>query len=75
MLKLTINQFLSQKISTRYRSFKGEYEELSQNNKLIIDILLEDKKNRAIFNFIFNKLNVGNFLDIFIYQKELNDFL
>ena len=74
MLKLTINQFLSQKISTRYRSFKGEYEEFSQNNKLIIDVLLEDKKNRAIFNFIFNKLNVGNFLDIFIYQKELNDF-
>ena len=74
MLKLTINQFLSQKISTRYRSFKEEYEELSQNNKLIIDVLLEDKKNRAIFNFIFNKLNVGNFLDIFIYQKELNDF-
>ena len=74
MLKLTLNQFLSQNVSKRYRSFKGQYKDLSQNNKLIIDVLLEDKKNKDIFNFIFNKLNVGNFLDIFIYQKELNDF-
>lgn len=74
MLKLTLNQFLSQNVSKRYRSFKGQYKDLSQNNKLIIDVLLEDKKNRDIFNFIFNKLSVGNFLDIFIYQKELNDF-
>ena len=74
LLKLTIKQFLSQNISSRYFSHKSDYEELQQINKLIINGLLEDKDNKDIFDFIFNKLNVGNFLDIFICQKELSDF-
>ena len=74
LLKLSIKTFLSQKISARYRSFNCNDESLYQCNKLLINSLLNDNENRNLFNFIFNDLTVDNFLDIFIYKKEISDF-
>ena len=74
LLKLSIKKFLSQKISARYRSFNCNDESLYQCNKLLINSLLNDNDNRNLFNFIFNNLTIDNFLDIFIYKKEISDF-
>ena len=74
LLKLSIKKFLSQKISAKYRSFNCNDESLYQSNKLLINSLLNDNENRNLFNFIFNDLTVDNFLDIFIYKKEISDF-
>ena len=74
LLKLSLKKFLSQKISARYRSFNCNDESLYQCNKLLINSLLNDNENRNLFNFIFNNLTVDNFLDIFIYKKEISDF-
>ena len=74
LLKLTIKEFLSQNVSTRYRTFNKDYEEYSHINKSIIETFIDDKENQDLFEFVFNKINIGDFMDIFIYQKELNDF-
>ena len=74
LLKLSIKPFLSQKISARYRSFNCNDESLYQSNKLLINSLLNDNENRNLFNFLFNNLTIDNFLDIFIYKKEISDF-
>jgi hypothetical protein len=74
LLKLSNKPFLSQKISARYRSFNCNDESLYQSNKLLINSLLNDNENRNLFNFLFNNLTIDNFLDIFIYKKEISDF-
>ena len=62
---------LSNDISSKYKNIIIES---LQPNKIIIDYLLTDTKNKDIFDCIFNKLTVGNFLDIFLYIKDLTDF-
>ena len=47
----------------------------SNYNKLIIKKLLEDEQNNDIFNFIFNYLKIEDWLDIFIYKKEIDDYI
>ena len=74
LLKLSINEFLSQNVSTRYRTFNKDYEEYSHINKSIIESFINDKEKQDLFQFVFNQINIGDFMDIFIYQKELNDF-
>ncbi len=74
LLKLSIKKFLSQKISAKYRSFNCNDESLYQSNKLLINSLLNDNENGNFFNFLFNNLTIDNFLDIFIYKKEISDF-
>ena len=74
LLKLTLKEFLSQNVSTRYRTFNKDYAEFSHINKSIIESFINDNENKDLFEFVFNKMNIGDFLDIFIYQKELNDF-
>ena len=46
----------------------------SDANRLIISKLLQDEKNKDIFDFIFNKLKIIYWLYIFTYQKELDDY-
>ena len=46
----------------------------SDANRLIISKLLQDEKNKDIFDFIFNKLKMEDCLYIFTYQKELDDY-
>jgi hypothetical protein len=64
-LKMTINDFLSNKVSTKFKNINED------TNKTIIKDLL--KQNNAIFNFIFN-LKLGDWFNIFLYKKEIEDF-
>ena len=65
LLDLTIGEYLSKDISPKYRIINKDY------NKNIISKLLEDNDNNPLFNFIFNKIKIENFLDIFIHKKDL----
>ena len=70
-----IEEFLSCNVSTRYRKInKEKFNDLSNYNKIVIDFLFKDKANINLFIFIFKNLKVEDFLNIFINQKELNDF-
>ena len=37
--------------------------------------MLNDEQNNDIFDFIFNYLKIENWLDIFIYKKEIDNFI
>ena len=65
-LKMTLGEFLSQKISKKYKTLPMDY------NKIKIKKIIEEQSNEII-TFIFNTLTLGNWIDIFIYKKELND--
>ena len=41
---------------------------------MVIDYLCNEIENKDIFDFIFNKLNISNYLDIFTYRNNLSDF-
>ena len=68
-LSLTINEYISENISSKFKNFPEE------NNKLIIHKLFEDKHNKDIFYFIFNYLKIEDWLDIFIYKKEIDNYI
>ena len=75
LLTFSIEEFLSCNVSTRYRKInKDKLNDLSNYNKIVIDFLFKDKANINLFIFIFKNLKVEDFLNIFINQKELNDF-
>jgi len=65
LLNQTIKEYLSKNISKKYKNFNKEY------NKIIIERLLQDEENNLIFNFIFNKIKIEDWLDIFVRKKEL----
>ena len=67
LLDITIKKFLSHPISKKASIEKSNF------NELIIEELLKDEENKDIFNFIFNKITIGNWLDIFIFKKEFNE--
>ena len=69
LLNLTIYEYISNNISSKFKYFPINY------NKLIIQKLLEDELNKDIFNFIFNQLKIEDWLDIFIYKKEIENFI
>ena len=71
MLNHSITEILSDNISFKYKNINNESLKF---NKMIIDILFNDIKNKDIFDCIFNKLTVGDFLDIYLYIKDLTDF-
>ena len=66
-LKMTLGEFLSQKISKKYKTLPTDY------NKTIIEKIITKENNNEIITFIFNTLTLGDWIDIFIYKKELND--
>ena len=71
LLNFTIKKFLSFDISSKYKSIKDKS---TQYNKLIIDYLCNEIENKDIFDFIFNKLSISNYLDIFTYRNNFSDF-
>ena len=76
LLTFSIEEFLSCNVSTRYRKInKEEYNNLSKYNQIIIDFLFKDNMNRDMFNFIFKNLKIEDWLNIFTFQKDLNDFI
>ena len=64
-LNMTIKEFLSNNVSTKFKNLNDD------TNKNIIEDL--SKQNKEIFNFIFN-LKLGDWLDVFLYKKEFEDF-
>ena len=64
-LKMTLKDFLSNKVSNKFKNIKDD-----TNKKIIEDL---EKQNNEIFNFIFN-LKLGDWLDVFLYKKEFEDF-
>ena len=68
-LNFTINNYISNNISRKFKKKPPNY------NKLIIKKLLEDEQNNDIFNFIFNYLKIEDWLDIFIYKKEIDNYI
>ena len=77
ILVLTVQEFLSKNISSRYKSIGKKDIYLYEYNKRIIIYLLNEKhndKNFRIFNFIFNELKIEDWLNIFIHKKELDEF-
>ena len=67
LLNITIKEYLCHKISKKYANTPDEY------NKLIINQLLLNDKHKDIFDFIFNQIKIKDWLDLFIYKKELKD--
>ena len=68
-LNFTINNYISNNISRKFKKKPPNY------NKLIVKKLLEDEQNNDIFNFIFNYLKIEDWLDIFIYKKEIDNYI
>ena len=70
LLNLTIKKYLCGKISPKYT--KSNYP--SNFNELIINKILNDEDNKDILNFILNDLLIKDWLEIFLYKKDLKDF-
>ena len=69
-LKLTMKKYLSDSISKKYDSSKYS----SNYNELILGKILEDENNKEIFEFVFNDLTVLDWLELFLYKKQFEDF-
>ena len=69
LLNLTIKDYISKDISRKNSTLPLDY------NKRIIQKLLEDEENKDIFNFIFNELKLEDWLDIYLYKKEIDNFI
>lgn len=69
-MKQTLKKYLSNNISSKYD--KSNYP--PNYNEMVIDNFLKDENNKDIFDFVFNYLTIGDWLEIFIYKKELKDF-
>ena len=70
LLNLTLKKYLSGKISPKYT--KSNYP--SNFNELIIIKILNEEVNKDILNFILNDLLIKDWLEIFLYKKDLKDF-
>ena len=66
-LKMTLKEFLSNKISEKYSTLSKDL------NKSIINELLNKEKENLIIKYIFN-LTYGDWIDIYTYKKEITDF-
>ena len=69
LLNSTLKEYLSNKISTKYVNYK------ENQNELIISKLLEDDKNKDIFEFVFQELKIEDWLQIYTYQKNIDDYI
>ena len=69
LLNMAVKDYLCNKISSKYTNIPKKY------NGLIIKQLLIDDNNKNIFDFLFNHIKIGDFFDIFIYQKKFKDIL
>ena len=70
LLDSSLKNYLSIEISAKYdeNNFPSNY------NELIINKLLNDEKNKKIFQFILEGLNIEEYTDIFIHKKKFKDF-
>lgn len=69
LLNLTIKDYISQNISPKTKRPPSDY------NRRIIQKLISDENNKRIFAFIFNDLKLEDWLDIYLYKKEIENFI
>ena len=69
-LKLSLKNFISDNISNKYDLLKYS----SNYNELILEKILKDENNKDIFEFILNDLTVLDWLELFLYKKQFEDF-
>ena len=62
-----MKDYLCNEISTKYTNLPKNY------NEKVISWLLKDDNDKIIFDFIFNKLKIEDWVDIFLYNKKLKD--
>ena len=67
LLTFTVKEYLCNELSTKYTNLPNDY------NEKVIAWLLKDDNNKIIFDFIFNKLKIEDWVDIFLYNKKLKD--
>ena len=67
-LKLPLKDFLSNEISPKFSTYSRD------SNKKVINEIIKTEKDNKIISFILNDLTLGNYIDIFLYKKELKDF-
>ena len=67
-LKMYLKDFLSVDISPKFSSYSVK------SNKIVIDEIIKKEKDNKIIMFVLNNLTLGDYIDIFLYKKELRDF-
>ena len=67
-LKMSLKDFLSQDITTKYRTLPVD------SNKILIEEIIKIEKDNEIIMFILKDFTIGNWIDVFTYKKELKDF-
>ena len=67
LLAFTVKEYLCNELSTKYTNLPNDY------NEKVIEWILKDDNNKIIFDFIFNKLKIEDWIDIFLYNKKLKD--
>ena len=67
LFTFTVKEYLCNELSTKYTNLPNDY------NEKVIAWLLKDDNNKIIFDFIFNKLKIEDWVDIFLYNKKLKD--
>ena len=67
-LNSTIKAYLSNNISKKFIGIPPN------SNEIIISKLFQDEDKKDIFDFIFNELHIEDWLNIFTYKKELEDY-
>ena len=67
-LKMHLKDFLSTDISPKFSSYSVK------SNKIVIDEIIKKEKDNKIIMFVLNNLTLGDYIDIFLYKKELRDF-
>ena len=68
LFTLTVKEYLCNKLSIKYTNLPNDY------NEKVISLLLKDDNNKNLFDFIFNKLKIEDWVDIFLYQKKFKDY-
>ena len=66
LLNWTLKDYFSTNISSKFK-YPIYY------NKLVIEKILEEKTNKEIFEFILNDLLIIDWLEIFLYKKDLSE--
>ena len=72
LLNLSLKKYFSLNISPKYDKSKSKYP--SKYNELILEKLLKDEDNKDIFDFILNNLLIKDWLEIFLYKRNMKDF-
>ena len=67
-LNSTIKTYLSNNISKKFIGIPFN------SNEIIMSRLLQDEDKKDIFNFIFNELRLEDWLNIFTYQRDLENY-